>query len=247
MWHSVHRSLLDLPVQLLRSPACRLLPWLYDYCGIPLVVCCWTCLYSYCCYTYSCATSSMGKGKSWRSKPANGNVLGRIASAAKGRVATRTLVKLLSPDKRRQEKVRSDLRREDQQLWRDIGDSMRIAKTRGSHPFQLEFANPSRLIQHLLDESDWLKGLFCSTLARVPCSKEAPWGLMLAYDELTMGNVVKTIPNNRKTMSFYMTFTEFEAHLSVEEAWFSPVVLRSTTSVCLSLSLFLSLSLSVCL
>ena len=171
----------------------------------------------------------MGKGKSWRSKPANGNVLGRIASAAKGRVATRTLVKLLSPDKRRQEKARSDLRREDQQLWRDIGDSMRIAKTRGSHPFQLEFANPSRLIQHLLDESDWLKGLFCSTLARVPCSKEAPWGLMLAYDELTMGNVVKTTPNNRKTMSFYMTFTEFEAHLSVEEAWFSPVVLRSTT------------------
>ena len=50
----------------------------------------------------------------------------------------------------------------------------------------------------------------------------------MSYDEFTAGNVVKVTANNRKTISFDMSFEEFAPYLWIPEVWFSPLLLRST-------------------
>ena len=60
-----------------------------------------------------------------------------------------------------------------------------------------------------------------------PCSHDAPWGIIVGFDEFAPGNKLK-IDNGRKVMNVSLSFVEFgQSVLCSESAWWTPVVLRS--------------------
>ncbi len=62
-----------------------------------------------------------------------------------------------------------DARAYDDKLWQAISASSNIPRNNGL-VFTLEFADPGKLMQLLLDSSTWLQGLFLRTLERHPCT-----------------------------------------------------------------------------
>ncbi len=89
----------------------------------------------------------------------------------------------------------------------------------------------------------------CPTYLDNQGTNERPWGLVVAFDEFTPGNVVKTTANKRKSMALYYTFLQFGDYTRNQLAWFCPMVLRTTKAKRLkgqwshALSAFLELAL----
>lgn len=65
--------------------------------------------------------------------------------------------------------------------------------------------------------------------ARRPCSFEEPWSLVMYFDELTPGNVLRP-QNNRKVMAVYVGIRELGPHvLCKTEAWVTLAMVRAST------------------
>lgn len=92
-------------------------------------------------------------------------------------------------------------------------------------PFKWEFLSPQLLLQRALGEGGALADLFERRLTSVRPSPEAPWDLILYYDEITPGNVLRP-DNKRKFMSVYMSFKQLGAALFREESWLTISVVR---------------------
>ena len=89
------------------------------------------------------------------------------------------------------------------------------------------FLHPLRLLRKCLDESPQLRSAYKSALLERPNSMASPWGLILYFDELVPGNVLR-LDNKRKTMSVYMSFMQLgHERLSKTEFWFTLAVARA--------------------
>ncbi len=99
-------------------------------------------------------------------------VVRKVSTASKGEIGARlaaSVVSSIAPDTSRKA-VEHRLSRVDAEVWDNIDDSMKFPMCVGKRPFELEFANPAKLIQYLIDSSDWLTDLFAHVLARHPCA-----------------------------------------------------------------------------
>jgi len=91
------------------------------------------------------------------------------------------------------------------------------------------YVDPGKLLTILLCESATLQGLYDEAWARSPATPQAPWSLVVAYDEFVPGNKLST-DQTRKTMFVSFTFLELgAAALSRGTVWTTPVSVRSNT------------------
>ena len=92
--------------------------------------------------------------------------------------------------------------------------------------FKWEYADPADLLRITLEESPALQEAYCQSLEKYPCSEANPWHMIVAYDEFTPGDKLKT-HNRRKTMDVIFNFAELGANmLSLTCTWLLPVSIR---------------------
>ena len=70
--------------------------------------------------------------------------------------------------------------------------------------------HPGLLLSCAVAESPSLQRLFRDALRARPCSREAPWSLVIGYDEFVPGNKLQLMPS-RKTMNLSFSFMELGA------------------------------------
>ena len=88
--------------------------------------------------------------------------------------------------------------------------------------FTWEFAEPSLLLQAMLDASKELTDLYHRTALK----HTGDWDIILAWDEFTPGNKL-VVDNRRKTMNLSFNFMQLGADVCSEDAsWMTPVTLR---------------------
>lgn len=93
--------------------------------------------------------------------------------------------------------------------------------------FQWHYADPSLLLQLLVNSSPSLQRLYSDALSRHPNSQQQPWSMILGMDEFTPGSFYKA-ENLRKTMVLSFTFAELgKIGLYSENAWATPICIRS--------------------
>ncbi len=96
-------------------------------------------------------------------------------------------------------------------------------------PWSWAYVDPGKLLAVLMSESASLQGFYDDAWARSPASPQAPWSLVVAYDEFVPGNKLST-DQTRKTMVVSFTFLELgAAALSRGTVWTTPVSVRSNT------------------
>ncbi len=108
-------------------------------------------------------------------------------------------------------------------------------------PWSWAYVDPGKLLAVLMSESATLQGLYDDAWARSPASPQAPWSLVVAYDEFVPGNKLST-DHSRKTMVVSFTFLELGAAvLSRGTVWTTPVSVRSNiiATVQLAIQVFL--------
>jgi hypothetical protein len=108
-------------------------------------------------------------------------------------------------------------------------------------PWSWLYVDPGKLLTVLLSESAALQCLYDEAWARSPATPQAPWSLVVAYDEFVPGNKLST-DQTRKSMVVSFTFIELgAAALSRGTAWNTPVAVRSATiaKVQLAIQVFL--------
>ena len=112
-------------------------------------------------------------------------------------------------------------------------------------PWSWLYVDPGKLLTVLLSESAALQGLYDQAWARSPATIQAPWSLVVAYDEFVPGNKLST-DQTRKTMVVSFTFLELgAAALSRGTVSTTPVSVRSAAiaKVQLAIQVFLGLVL----
>ena len=88
--------------------------------------------------------------------------------------------------------------------------------------FTWEFAEPSLLLQAMLDASKELTDLY----HRTALMHTGDWDIILAWDEFAPGNKLQ-VDNRRKTMNLSFNFMQLGADVCSEDAsWMTPVTLR---------------------
>ena len=93
----------------------------------------------------------------------------------------------------------------------------------------VEIADPLAMLHYSAKHSIALSSLLDRSVQRTPPSPARPWRCMMYADEITPGNPLLS-DNLRKTWAVYYSFLEFGlGALCDEEAWFTPIVIRSTT------------------
>ena len=90
--------------------------------------------------------------------------------------------------------------------------------------FSWPVADPSLLVSMCCHLSSEMEELFARSLQQRPCSAEAPWSLVMVYDEFTPGNVLQP-QNPRKTMVVNFTFLELDSYSDL--SWFTTAVART--------------------
>ncbi len=87
---------------------------------------------------------------------------------------------------------------------------------------------PQLLLQKYVHQSSALAAAFKEALRDHPNTYNSPWSMVVYFDELTPGNVLRP-DNRRKIMAVYMGFKELGAHIICKtEAWFTIAVVRMT-------------------
>ena len=87
---------------------------------------------------------------------------------------------------------------------------------------------PIALLCKMLSRSPQLAGEFKDALQENPNSHANPWGLILYFDELTPGAVLR-LDNKRKCMAVYMSFAQLgHRRLCKTEFWMTIAVVRTS-------------------
>ena len=71
-----------------------------------------------------------------------------------------------------------------------------------------------------------MQELFSNALQRSPCSPEAPWRLLVAWDEYTPGSLLRA-QNQRKAMVVNISFQELGPALHCDNGWWTIAVVRT--------------------
>ena len=91
---------------------------------------------------------------------------------------------------------------------------------------QFPIVSPMVLLNHLVGEVESFSRFFSAQLAKYRNSSEAKWRLAIYSDEIVPGNVIKP-RNDRKLVSLYWSFEEFDTGTSCEDCWFVLTCVRS--------------------
>jgi hypothetical protein len=114
-------------------------------------------------------------------------------------------------------------RRFRQQFCDELVLTIPLPQRDGNEPFDWDIVNPTSLFKKYVEASPCLQ----RALARAPNSADEPWHIVLYADEITPGNI-SAPDNQRKIVSFYMTFRELGQQLICNTCcWFVLGVLRS--------------------
>ena len=93
--------------------------------------------------------------------------------------------------------------------------------------FTLEYLDPSLMVQLVTQEAPRLAALYLDKFSTKPCTREAPWHAIIAFDEFNPGNATAGT-DSKKSMCLYFNFIEFEnAALCDDATWYCPLVLSS--------------------
>ena len=84
--------------------------------------------------------------------------------------------------------------------------------------FLLEFCDPNLLLSKLVGESPALQRMYAEAFARTPCREDAPWSLVLTFDEYSPGNALAH-NNKAKTMNFNFACKELQSSLDFDDVW----------------------------
>jgi hypothetical protein len=94
--------------------------------------------------------------------------------------------------------------------------------------FSWKYLSPQRLLRKYIDRSPALASEFRQALRTHPNTCETPWSMILYFDEVTPGNVLRP-DNKRKIMAVYMSFKELGVQrLCKTEFWFTIAVARTS-------------------
>ena len=87
--------------------------------------------------------------------------------------------------------------------------------------------NPLALLWLMLSTCSGFREYFSGVMAKHTSNPERMWRICMYGDEVLPGNALKVI-NERKLMSFYWSFLEFQQDLSNEQLWFHIFSLRTS-------------------
>ena len=88
-------------------------------------------------------------------------------------------------------------------------------------------ADPSLLVPAMVRSFAALEEVFARALQRHPGTEEDPWHLLITWDELTPGSVLKP-DNHRKSMVVNMSFRELGQALHHDCCWWTIAVVKSS-------------------
>ena len=91
----------------------------------------------------------------------------------------------------------------------------------------VQMIHPVRLLQYMVQEIQPFADFFAKKLVEHPNSQETQWNLCLYSDEIIPGNALKP-RNDRKLVSFYWSFAEFDNAVGHEDLWHHISTLRSS-------------------
>ena len=85
--------------------------------------------------------------------------------------------------------------------FEQLGRTVRMP-TADDRDFEWQYADPNLLLQDILHRSPGLKRVFRTAAERSPPSMASPWRMVVAFDEVVIGNKLKLDnrrpqPNNR--------------------------------------------------
>ena len=90
------------------------------------------------------------------------------------------------------------------------------------------FVDPGLLLAKMVSECSALGAVYSAALAENPPRQDAPWHLIIAWDEFAPGDKLR-VDNRRKAQVLSFSFRELgQAALMHEWAWCIPIVVRST-------------------
>jgi len=119
---------------------------------------------------------------------------------------------------------RHDFVRQQAILMETVGHQISLEQDDGGE-FEWDLLHPAKLLSKLM-EREPLARLFRRALDLYPVSMDAPWSLIVAFDEYIPGSQ-RNLLNHRKAMVLSFSFLELGEALRSEAAWLTPVVLRS--------------------
>ena len=73
--------------------------------------------------------------------------------------------------------------------------------------WQWPLCHPGHLLTRMVAESPTLQAAFAGALQKFPCSQDAPWSLMVGFDEFVPGNKLR-LQNHRKSMNLSFPFEQ---------------------------------------
>ena len=109
--------------------------------------------------------------------------------------------------------------------FEEVKRSITLPRMKGGEE-QWEVADPSLLVQKSIEHSTEMEDAFATSLRWHPCSEEAPWRLIVTFDEFTPGNALKP-QNARKTMVVNFSFQELEYY--GDFTWWTMAVAKVNT------------------
>ena len=109
----------------------------------------------------------------------------------------------------------------------DVKETTQLPLVKGGQ-VKWTYLNPQKLLNKCIGRSPMLASGYEAALQDHPNSSESPWGLIVYFDELTPGNVLR-LDNKRKTMAIYMSFAQLGHHrLCKTELWLTIAVARTS-------------------
>ena len=101
-----------------------------------------------------------------------------------------------------------------------ITESFPFERRRGA--FLLECAEPSLLVQHVVNACPKVELLWADSLRKYPSSLSQQWRCVVGFDEFMPGDKFNC-DHNKKTMCLYFSFVEIDSM----SQWFCPLVVRA--------------------
>ena len=114
------------------------------------------------------------------------------------------------------------------ELFASVAETHTVQLTNGDR-FELEFANPHKLLQLVLNENQSVRDVFRKAAAKRTPAQSSPWRCLYGLDECYSGNPLHE--SGRKILVISWSFREFGRRvLTSSAAWFATCVVRSTTA-----------------
>ena len=123
--------------------------------------------------------------------------------------------------------IRRLLNTANHRIFNELACSVDLPLADCGTPWSWQYADPGALLAKITEASPEVAHAYRRAWDRAPSSPEAPWHLVVAFDEFIPGNKL-SCEHSRKSMVLSFSFLELgQELLSAGEFWVTPVVARS--------------------